>query len=99
MFIEFLCLFVAQVPRESLDLFSLRNSCTARVSDSLMVESLDGFEAASISAKARGIAFVPMAPLREASEHEDAPESPVEFRSNGGAEGAPVSDGGEGSAV
>ncbi|GFR46651.1 hypothetical protein Agub_g8262 [Astrephomene gubernaculifera] len=59
---------ILQVQRESLDLFSLRNSCAGRVSDSLMVESLDSFERAGVGAKARAVPFVPMAPLSEATE-------------------------------
>ncbi|GLC55958.1 hypothetical protein PLESTB_001049000 [Pleodorina starrii] len=59
---------VLQVQRESLDLFSLRNSCAARVSDSLMVESLDSFESMGLCAKSRAVGFVPMAPLKEGDE-------------------------------
>ncbi|GIL62915.1 hypothetical protein Vafri_17101 [Volvox africanus] len=57
-----------QVERESLDLFSLRNSCASRVSDSLMVESLDSFESMGLCAKSRAMGFVPMAPLKEGDE-------------------------------
>ncbi|KAG2490142.1 hypothetical protein HYH03_011446 [Edaphochlamys debaryana] len=64
-----------QVQRESLDLFSLRQSCTNRVSDSLMAESLDSFESSGLAAKKSmcmksGLlsAFVPMAPVTEAAE-------------------------------
>ncbi|GLI62527.1 hypothetical protein VaNZ11_005185 [Volvox africanus] len=59
---------VLQVERESLDLFSLRNSCASRVSDSLMVESLDSFESMGLCAKSRAMGFVPMAPLKEGDE-------------------------------
>ncbi|GLI60170.1 hypothetical protein VaNZ11_002232 [Volvox africanus] len=59
---------VLQVERESLDLFSLRNSCASRVSDSLMVESLESFESMGLCVKGRGMGFVPMAPLKEGDE-------------------------------
>ncbi|GIL59211.1 hypothetical protein Vafri_13907 [Volvox africanus] len=59
---------VLQVERESLDLFSLRNSCASRVSDSLMVESLESFENVGLCVKGRAMGFVPMAPLKEGDE-------------------------------
>ncbi|GIL69776.1 hypothetical protein Vretimale_10174 [Volvox reticuliferus] len=59
---------VLQIERESLDLFSLRNSCASRVSDSLMVESLESLENVGLCTKSRAIGFVPMAPLKEGDE-------------------------------
>ncbi|GIL84078.1 hypothetical protein Vretimale_11057 [Volvox reticuliferus] len=59
---------VLQVERESLDLFSLRNSCASRVGDSLMVESLESFDTMGLCMKSRAMGFVPMAPLKEGDE-------------------------------